>query len=282
MEWDADGARSENSESEVAMQEFAGKVAVVTGGASGIGKATATLIVKEGGSAVVCDCREDAVAAVLGEFADCFPAIEGLVADVASAADMERLVRFTVETFGGLDILVNNAGIQMFGSVVDLGEEDWDRTLAVNLKGAFLASKFAVPEMRKRGGGAIVNVASVHAFATISNRVAYAASKTGLLGLTRAMALDHGPENIRVNVVCPGPVDTPMLRDAWARIHPGRPMPELLDELAELLPVGAVGRPVEVAEMIAYLAGPRSGFVTGGEFKIDGGVSARYSIAPRP
>lgn len=282
MEWDADGARSENSEPEVPMQEFAGKVAVITGGASGIGKATATLIAKEGGSVVVCDCREDAVAAVLGEFADRFPAIESLVADVASAADMERLVRFTVETFGGIDILVNNAGIQMFGSVVDLGEEDWDRTLAVNLKGAFLASKFAVPEMRKRGGGAIVNVASVHAFATISNRVAYAASKTGLLGLTRAMALDHGPENIRVNVVCPGPVDTPMLRDAWARIHPGRPMAELLDELAGLLPVGAVGQPAEVAEMIAYLAGPRAGFVTGGEFKIEGGVSARYSIAPRP
>ena len=264
------------------MEEFADKVAVVTGGASGIGKATAALIAMQGGSMVICDCRADAMEDALGEFADRFPAIKGCVADVASAADMERLVRFTVETFGGIDILVNNAGVQMFGTVVDLGEEDWDRTLAINLKGTFLASKFAVPEMRKRGGGAIVNVASVHAFATVSNRVAYAASKTGLLGLTRAMALDHGPENIRVNVVCPGPVDTPMLRNAWTRMYPGRPMPELLDELAEILPVGAVGRAEEVAEMIAYLAGPRSSFVTGGEFKIEGGVSARYSIAPRP
>ena len=264
------------------MGEFADKIAVVTGGASGIGKATAALIAKEGGSVVICDCREDAVAETLGEFADPFPSIKGCVADVASATDMEGLVGFTVETFGGIDILVNNAGIQMFGTVVDLGEEDWDRTLAINLKGTFLASKFAIPEMRKRGGGAIVNVASVHSFATVSNRVAYAASKTGLLGLTRAMALDHGPENIRVNVVCPGPVDTPMLRNAWKRIYPGRPMPELLDELAAMLPVGYVGRAEEVAEMIAYLVGPRSGFVTGSEFKIEGGVSARYSIAPRP
>ncbi len=264
------------------MGEFAGKVAVVTGGASGIGKATAALIAKQGGSVVICDCRDDAVEDTLAGFADRFPSIRGQVADVASAGDMEHLVQFTAETFGGLDILVNNAGIQMFGTVVDLGEDDWDRTLAINLKGTFLAAKFAVPEMRKRGGGAIVNVASVHAFATVSNRVAYAASKTGLLGLTRAMALDHGPENIRVNAVCPGPVDTPMLRNAWTRIFPGRPMPELLDELARLLPVGTIGRPEDVAEMIAYLVGPRSGFVTGAEFKIEGGVSARYSIAPRP
>ncbi len=264
------------------MGEFADKVAVVTGGASGIGKATAALIAKEGGSVVICDCRYDSVEHALGEFADPFPTIRGRVADVASATDMEQLVRFTVETFGGIDILVNNAGIQMFGTVVDLGEDDWDRTLAINLKGTFLASKFAVPEIRKRGGGAIINIASVHAFATVSNRVAYAASKTGLLGLTRAMALDHGPENIRVNVVCPGPVDTPMLRNAWARIYPGRPMPELLDELAELVPVGTVGCAEEVAEMIAFLAGQRSGFITGAEFKVEGGVAARYSIAPRP
>jgi NAD(P)-dependent dehydrogenase (short-subunit alcohol dehydrogenase family) len=274
--------RIRNAKLEVAIGEFTDKVAVITGGASGIGKATAALIAKEGGSVVICDCCDDAVEDTLAEYADRFPSIRGQVADVASAADMERLIRFTVETFGGIDALVNNAGIQMFGTVVDLGEDDWDRTLAINLKGAFLAAKFAVPEIRKRGGGAIVNVASVHAFATISNRVAYAASKTGLLGLTRAMALDHGPENIRVNVVCPGPVDTPMLRNAWQRIYPGRPLSELMDELAELLPVGYVGRPEEVAEMIAYLVGPRSGFVTGGEFKIEGGVSARYSIAPRP
>ena len=260
--------------------EFAGKVAVVTGAASGIGKATARLIAEEGGRVVVCDRDADALATSLAEAGSL--EIGGTAADVARASDMERLVRFAVETHGGLDVLVNNAGVQMFGTVVELAEEDWDRTLAINLKGAFLASKFAVPAMRERGGGAIVNVASVHAFATVGNRVAYAASKTGLLGLTRAMALDHGPDNIRVNAVCPGAVDTPMLRDAWPRIHPGRPIGELLDELGALHPGGRIGRAEEVARVIAFLAGPRSGFVTGSEVKVEGGVLARYSIAPRP
>ena len=135
--------------------EFAGKVAVVTGAASGIGKATARLIAEEGGRVVVCDRDADALATSLAEAGSL--EIGGTAADVARASDMERLVRFAVETHGGLDVLVNNAGVQMFGTVVELAEEDWDRTLAINLKGAFLASKFAVPAMRERGGGAIVN-----------------------------------------------------------------------------------------------------------------------------
>ena len=262
------------------MGEFAGKVAVVTGGASGIGKATAWLMAAGGAAVVVGDDDRAQIDATLAEARNESLDIRGLEADVGSAADMERLIRFAAEGRRGLDVLVNNAGIQAFGTVVDTAEADWDRVLAVNLKGAFLASKFAVPEMRKRGGGAIVNVASIHAFATVGNRVAYAASKTGLLGLTRAMALDHGPDNIRVNAVCPGAVDTAMLRKAWPRVFPGRPVAEIFADLAARHPLGRIGRPEEVAQVICFLAGPRANFVTGAEFKVEGGVLARYSIAP--
>ncbi len=264
------------------MGEFDNKVAVVTGGATGIGYATARRLASAGASVVICGRRGELVAARAHEAREQSLDIGGIAADVTSAADMARLMAHAVETHGGLDILICNAGVPSFGDVVTTEEADWDKTLAIHLNGTFLASKYAVPEMRKRGGGAIVTLGSIHSFATAYGRIAYSTAKSGILGLTRALALDHAADNIRANAVCPAGIDTPLLRDAWPRLSPGRPVDEVMEELAQLHPLHRVGAPEEVAEMIAYLAGPRSGFVTGAEFKIDGGVLARISIAPRP
>ena len=198
--------------------------------------------------------------------------VDGRPADVASGEAMAGLVAFTVERFGGLDILVNNAGVGTFGSVVATSEEDWRAAMGINLDGVFNASKHAIPRMRERGGGAIVNIASVHSFATLGERIAYVTSKTALLGMTRGMALNHAAEGIRVNVVCPGPIDTPMLRRSWETMFPDADGAAVLAEQGKKLPLGRLGRPEDIAEAVAFLVGPRSAWITGIDIKVDGGL----------
>jgi NAD(P)-dependent dehydrogenase (short-subunit alcohol dehydrogenase family) len=191
---------------------------------------------------------------------------------------MKRLVNFAAEIYGGVDVLVNAAGVQRYGTVVDTEEEVWDEVLDVNLKGIYLASKYAIPQMRERGGGAIVNLSSVQAFASQKGVAAYTASKGGINALTRAMALDHAEENIRVNAVCPASVDTPMLRWAANLFRGDKSVEATVAEWGKMHPLGRVATVEEVAEVIAFLASEKASFVTGGEYKVDGGMLAALGV----
>jgi NAD(P)-dependent dehydrogenase (short-subunit alcohol dehydrogenase family) len=232
----------------------------------------------EGASVVICSDREDqleeALAGLRGEGLE----VSGTRADVTSMADMKGLVGFAAETYGGVDVLVNSAGVQRYGTVVDTEEEVWDEVLDVNLKGIYLASRYAIPEMKKRGGGAIVNLSSVQAFASQTGVAAYTASKGGINALTRAMALDHAQENIRVNAVCPASVDTPMLRWSAELFRGEKSVEETLEDWGGMHPMGRVARAEEVAEVIAFLASSRASFVTGGDYKVDGGMLAALGV----
>lgn len=204
--------------------------------------------------------------------------VHGIVADVANSADMEALVARTVAQFGGVDILANCAGIQRYGSVVDTSEAVWDEVFDVNVKGIFHASKFVIPEMTKRDGGSIINIASVQAYASQSGVAAYTATKGAILALTRAMALDHADDGIRVNAICPASVDTPMLRWAADLWKGDRTAEEMVDLWGKAHPVGRVGRAEEIAELGAFLAGDSCPFMTGADLKVDGGVLAKLGI----
>lgn len=259
------------------MADLAGKVAIVTG-ALGIGLAATRKLAEGGASVVVCSDREDQVKGAVTALREEGLEVRGLQADVTTSVDTRELVGFAVERYGGVDILVNAAGVQRYGTVVDTDEGVWDEVLGVNLKGIYLVSKHAIPEMRKRGGGSIVNVSSVQAFASQKGVAAYTASKGGVNALTRAMALDHAHENIRVNAVCPASVDTPMLRWSADLFKGEKTVEEILEGFGKMHPLGRVARAEEVAGVIAFLAGPEASFVTGGEYKVDGGMLAALGV----
>lgn len=255
--------------------DFAGKVALVTGGSKGMGRACVERLAA--GAATVVVFSNDAASteetcAALGDRA------VGVVGSVAVAADIERAVRTAADRFGGIDILVCSAGIQRYGSVVDTPEDVWDDVLTVNLKGVYLASKYAIPLMRQRGGGAIVAISSVQAYASQESVAAYTASKGGINALVRAMALDHARDNITVNAVCPASIDTPMLRWAADLFKGDGTADALIAQWGKAHPLGRVGRTDEVAEMVAFLVSDRARFITGADFKIDGGVLAKLGI----
>jgi NAD(P)-dependent dehydrogenase (short-subunit alcohol dehydrogenase family) len=243
------------------------KVAIITGAASGIGRTTAILFAKEGGKVVVADKNEvggnetvDLIRSDGGQ------AIFDYV-NVTSATDMQGMVKTTINTYGKLNILVNNAGIAIRLPVVDLSEEDWDRNIDVNLKSIYLSSKYAIPRMIENGGGSIVNIASIYGIVGGRIRAAYAASKGGVVNLTRSMALDYALHKIRVNCVCPGFVNTPLLKNILKN-------KEEYQALADLHPMGRLGDMLEIALGVLYLASDESSFVTGIALPIDGGYTA--------
>lgn len=255
---------------------FAGKVAVVTGAGVGIGRASALAFAREGARVVVVDRNAGTGRETAGLIRDgggeaCF-----VRADVSKSRDAAAVGRAAAKAFGGVDVLHNNAGIQHYGTVTDTPEREWDGVLAVNLKSVYLVSRACIPLMRKRGGGAIVNTSSVQAFACQKRVAPYTVTKAGIVALTRSMALDYAKDRIRVNCVCPGTVDTPMLDWALRRLKLDRK--KVLKHLMKFHPIGRIGTPEDVAELVLFLAGPRASFMTGASVLIDGGLMAQLPV----
>ena len=247
------------------------KVALVTGAASGIGKATALLFAREGAAVVLFDLDEPGGRATARAIEDEGGRALFVRGDVTRDADARRAVDETVARYGRLDILFNNAGIIRRATVVDTSEEDWDRVMEVNVKGVFLLSRRAVPAMARSGGGVIVNTASVWGLVGGARAAVYCASKGAVALLTKAMAIDHGAQNIRVNCICPGDTDTPMLRGEAAML--GDPLDRHLEQAADV-PLRRVARPEEIAQAALYLASDAASFVSGAPLIVDGGFVA--------
>ena len=247
---------------------LAGKVALITGGASGIGRATALLFAREGAAVSVVDIDQAKGQAVVQEILKAGGRAIFVHCDVTKAADCQRAVQQTVKELGGLDTLFNNAGIIRRATVVETTEEEWDRVMAVNVKSVFLLSKYAIPIMAAAGGGVIINTASGWGLVGGRKAAVYCASKGAVVNLTRAMALDHGEQNIRVNCICPGDTDTPMLRDEARQL--GESDEQFLAQAADR-PLRRIGRPEDIAQAALYLASDAASFVTGTALVVDGG-----------
>lgn len=246
---------------------FKARVAVVTGGGSGIGAACCRLLVAEGANVLVLDCNGQAaenVAATLGSAAS--PA----AVDVTSEAEVQNAMRAFAERFGTIHVLVNNAGVAVRRSASELDDEDWRRVIDVNLRGAFLCSKHAVPHIARQGGS-IIHMASVVGITGVRNRAAYSASKGGLVALTRNMAMDYAQSAVRVNCVCPGFVRTPFTKALLAD-------PEREARLTSLHPLGRIGEPDDIAKTVLFLASDDSSWITGQVIAVDGGFSAGSTI----
>jgi NAD(P)-dependent dehydrogenase (short-subunit alcohol dehydrogenase family) len=250
---------------------LAGEVAIVTGGSRGIGRAIVELFVREGAAVAFCGRDEAAGRHVLGALGDDARAAFQ-VADVAREADVARLVEMCERQLGPPSILVNNAGVNANHDAVRMTEDEWDRFFAVDLKAAWLAAKHVLPHMLRAGRGAIVNVSSLHAFATLDGFFPYAAAKSGLVGLTRSLALDYGPHGIRVNVVAPGFVRTRLVQESIDRAED-----RVAAERAMVAGValGRIGDPGEIAGVVRFLASDEASYVTGASLLVDGGLTAR-------
>lgn len=257
------------------MGAFEGKVVIVTGGAQGIGRATAREFAQEGARVAIADVNEAAGQATLRQIAET-PG-QGLFvrADVSQSAECQRVVAETLTAFGGIDILFNNAGIQpadSYCNAEETSEEIWDRIIGVNLKSYFLMAKYTIPELRKRGGGVIVNTASVQGLQSMKGVSAYAASKGGVLSLTRQLAVEYAAEKIRVLAICPGTIDTEMVRASAAR--EGGNLDETLRRYGESHPIGRIGTGQDIANVVLFLASDKASFMTGEYVCVDGGYMA--------
>lgn len=250
--------------------KLANKTAVVTGAGSGIGQAIALLFASEGARVYALDIDEAGLKETEAK-APYGAQIKGRILDVTDEVGVEQAFEEVAKEAGSLDILVNNAGIGVAATVDETDEADWDRIIAVNLRGVFLGSKYGVRIMKRQGGGVIINMSSVAGIVGVKNRAAYGASKAGVYGLTKAMAVDHAQDGIRVNCICPGTVDSPWV----GRILSNHPDPvEGRKSMAARQPIGRMGTPEEIAHAALYLAQPESAYVHGSALIIDGGLTA--------
>jgi NAD(P)-dependent dehydrogenase (short-subunit alcohol dehydrogenase family) len=250
---------------------LAGKVALVTGGSTGIGKASSLAFAREGARVVVADTNVNGGEETVRDIKKSGGEALFIKADVLMAAEVEALVKTTVDTYGRLDCAFNNAGIAgVFGvSTHEYPEESWDRVIAINLKGVWLCMRYEIPPMLKQGGGAIVNTASIWGVVGASGVSAYVASKHGVIGVTRAAALEYASQGIRINAVNPGTIRTPILNPFIAGI------PDFESIITALHPIGRIGRPEEVAEAVVWLCSDAASFVTGQNLAVDGGYTTQ-------
>jgi NAD(P)-dependent dehydrogenase (short-subunit alcohol dehydrogenase family) len=249
------------------------KVSIITGGASGMGRVAARMFAAEGAQVVVADVTERAAQSVVDEVIAAGGKAIAVAADVSKEPDAKRMVDAAVDAFGRVDVLYNNAGImpEADHSVIDTSVEDWDRVMAVNVRGVFLGCKYAIPKMVEQGSGSVINISSFVALIGCSNpQDAYTASKGAVLALTKSLAVQFAPRGVRTNAICPGPVETPLLMD-WL----------VKDEEAKRIrlarnPTGRFGKPEEIVHMAIYLASDESRWTNGAAMVVDGGITVNY------
>ena len=260
------------------MMDFTGKVALITG-TTGIGQACALRLAQGGAKILACGIDEQANAALAKTAASRNLEIHAFKTDVSVADEVESAVAEAVRRYGGLDIIVNAAAVHPFGTVVSTSYDIWPRCMAVNVGSIYLTAHFGIPEIAKRGGGTIVNISSVQGFNCQQNVAAYVATKGAIHALTRAMALDHADQKIRVNSVSPGSVRTPILELA-ARTYGGEgvSVEQAFQRFGAAHPIGRIGEPEEVADLVAFLTSNKAGFCTGSDYRIDGGLTAGIGV----
>jgi NAD(P)-dependent dehydrogenase (short-subunit alcohol dehydrogenase family) len=252
---------------------LAGKVAIVTGGARGIGEATVERALAEGARVALLDIDEVAGFSAATNLDPKGKDLLFVRCDITVERDVEAAMGRVVEHFGRLDVLINNAGVNAYFDATEMTEDQWERVFAVDLKGAWLCTKHALPQMLAAGAGSIVNIGSIHARQTIAGMFPYASAKSGIVGMTRSLALDYGPRGIRVNAVCPGWTRTHLVQEWFEK----QPDPAEADrQVCEVHPLRRIASPDEIARFIVFIASDEASFVTGAELYIDGGLSALF------
>ena len=254
------------------MKKFESKTVVVAGGGSGIGEATAIAAAAEGAAVAILDINEKNAKNTANEITAKGGNALAIATDVTKMGETEEAINKVISTFGSINFLCNSAGLQSYGTVVSTDEESWDKTMEVNLKSIYVVSRFCIPEIQKQGGGAVVNISSVQGLRCQTNVAAYAASKGAAIALTRSMALDHADQNIRVNCICPGSVDTPMLRYGAGK-HGD--VEEVLKLWGSQHPIGRIGTAAEIAQTVLFLFSDAAGFMTGQPLVVDGGLMSK-------